>query len=88
MTLALQAADVTFMCWAPAYSDVCVVQEGPVHDVQWAPQGGSFCVIAGYMPAQVCHVLQLGMLKLALTARVACAWGCTQQGCCPWHTCG
>ena len=29
------------------------VQEGPVHDVQWAPQGGSFCIIAGYMPAQV-----------------------------------
>ena len=29
------------------------VQEGPVHDVQWAPEGGRFCVIAGYMPAQV-----------------------------------
>ena len=26
-----------------------------MHDVQWAPQGGSFCVIAGYMPAQVGH---------------------------------
>ena len=50
-----------------AYS---VLQEGPVHDVQWAPEGGRFCIIAGYMPAQVSP---LGCLVLA-TAWWAGLW--------------
>jgi len=27
-------------------------KEGPVHDVQWSPQGDLFAVVAGYMPAK------------------------------------
>ena len=57
------------ICWLPAVSrrdaaPCCccshaeLLQEGPVHDVQWAPEGGRFCVIAGYMPAQVRHSLR------------------------------
>jgi translation initiation factor 2A len=28
-------------------------QEGPIHDVQWSPQGDFFLVAAGFMPAKV-----------------------------------
>ncbi len=30
-----------------------MVQEGPIHDVQWNPKGDYFLVVAGFMPAKV-----------------------------------
>ncbi|KDD74628.1 eukaryotic translation initiation factor eIF2A, partial [Helicosporidium sp. ATCC 50920] len=33
-------------------SQVQLGKEGPVHDVQWSPQGNAFAVVAGYMPAR------------------------------------
>lgn len=36
--------------------DACAVpipKEGPVHDVQWSPLGDVFCVVSGFMPANV-----------------------------------
>lgn len=29
-----------------------MLQEGPVHDVQWAPTGEYFVTVGGYMPAR------------------------------------
>jgi translation initiation factor 2A len=31
---------------------VPLAKEGPVHDVQWAPSGSHFVVVAGFMPAK------------------------------------
>lgn len=28
------------------------VQDGPVHDAQWSPDGSHFIVVAGFMPAK------------------------------------
>lgn len=30
----------------------CLVQDGPIHDAQWSPDGAFFIVVAGYMPAK------------------------------------
>lgn len=36
-----------------AYKPAIVpLQEGPVHDAQWSPDGASFAVVAGHMPAR------------------------------------
>jgi translation initiation factor 2A len=38
---------------ADAAAAVPLPKDGPVHDVQWAPDGGHFVVVAGFMPAKV-----------------------------------
>lgn len=30
----------------------CLVQDGPIHDAQWSPDGAFFIVVAGFMPAK------------------------------------
>lgn len=29
-----------------------MLQEGPIHDVQWSPRGDYFVTVAGFMPAK------------------------------------
>lgn len=38
---------------ADAAAAVPLPKDGPVHDVQWSPQGDFFVAVAGFMPSKV-----------------------------------
>ena len=44
-----------------ATTTVPLPKEGPVHDVQWSPNGEFFVTVAGYMPAKVGQMVGLNV---------------------------